>query len=178
MTTVAETCPMVDPGGRSDASEAPPAPGLGTLDGRRLAVLDIAKVGSDAFVDQVDSTLRAHAAAVEIERGIAPPSRGMPEDELAAISVGCDGAVLALADCGTCSSWTLLDAIELNRRGCRAVLVTTEALRPTIDALAGRLGMSALPVVEVALPNREQTRDEVTATALAAGPQIVDALLR
>ena len=172
-----ETCPIVDPAGQSDAREAPPAPGLGRLAGRRLAVLDIAKVGSEVFVDQVETTLRGCADSLDIERGIAPPSRGMSEDQLAAIAERCDGAVLALADCGTCSSWTLLDAIELNRRGCRAVLVTTEPLRPTIDALAGRLGMSSLPVVEVALPNREQTSDEVTATALAAGPQLVEALV-
>ena len=178
MTAVVESCPMVDPGGQTDAEETTPAPGLGDLAGRRVAVLDIAKVGSDAFVDQVDATLREHCGSVEIERGIAPPSRGMAQAQLEAIAEGCDGAVLALADCGTCSSWTLLDAIELNRLGCRAVLVITEPLRPTIDALGGRLGMSGLPVVEVALPNREQTREAVTATARGAGADIVDALLR
>ena len=101
----------------------------------------------------------------------------MTEAELAGVAERCDGAVLALADCGTCSSWTLFDAIELHRRGCRAVLVTTHALRPTVDALAERLGLPELPVVEVQEPNREQTSERIAVTARAAAPAIATALM-
>jgi hypothetical protein len=84
--------------------------------------------------------------------------------------------VLALADCGTCTSWTLWDAVELNRRGVRTVLVSTDALRPTVAALAPRLGLADLPLVTVATPNRDHGEEEIRATAAAAGQAIAEAL--
>jgi hypothetical protein len=176
MNEIAETCPIIDPAGPATAAVIPVAPGLATLAGRRVAVLDIAKIRSDAFVDQVEAGLREHESSLEIERSVAPPSRRLPDDEVANLAGHCDGAVLAVADCGTCSSWTLFDAIELHRHGCRAVLVISEELRPTIDALAGRLGMDDLPLVEVPLPNRDQTRADIAAAAEAATPAILAAL--
>jgi 3-dehydroquinate dehydratase len=71
----------------------------------------------------------------------------------------------------------MFDAIELHRHGCRAVLVTTGALRPTVVALAGRLGMADLPVVEVDQPNRDQSIEEITATASGAMPAVVGQLV-
>ena len=170
-----ETCTIVAPVGRQGRDAIPPAAGLRSLRGRRLTVLDISKVRSDTFADAVERALSEHDPAV-VERGIAPPSQRLSDEELATVAERVDGAVLALADCGTCTSWTLFDAVELHRRGCRAVLVTTEALRPTVDALAPRLGLDDLPVVEVPLPNREQTAEEIAQTAAAAGPAIVAAL--
>jgi len=170
-----ETCTIVLPVGRQGREPVDAVGGLRSVEGRTLAVLDISKVRSDAFADAVAEALR-DAGAGDVERGIAPPSQRLGDAELSAIANRNEGAVLALADCGTCTSWTLYDAVELHRRGCRAVLVTTEALRPTVGALAPRLGLADLPIVAVGLPNREQDTDEVRATAAAAGPAILAAL--
>ncbi len=175
--TETETCAIVAPVGRQGRESVAAAPGLGSIESRRIAVLDISKVRSDTFADAVERAVQAEGAA-EVERGIAPPSQRLDDDTVRGLAERNDGAVLALADCGTCTSWTLFDAVELHRQGCRAVLVTTEALRPMVDALAPRLGLADLPVVEVALPNREQTTEEIQATAEAAGPAIVASLSR
>lgn len=168
-------CPVVLPVGRQGRDAVQPVPPLASLDEASILVLDISKVRSDVFADAIQAGLHA-AGCAAVERGIAPPSQRLADDELAAMGSAHDGAVLALADCGTCTSWTMFDAIELHRNGCRTVLVTTRALRATVDALAPRLGMADLPVVEVALPNREQTPDEIARTASAAVPAIVAAL--
>ncbi len=173
--TMTESCTIISPVNRQGRKAVTPASGLGSLRGRRLAVLDISKVRSDAFADALENALRAEEPST-VERDTAPPSQRISDDELVSLAERTDGAVLALADCGTCTSWTLFDAIELHRRGCRAVLVTTEALRPTVDALAPRLGLADLPVVEVPLPNREQTSEEIRETATAAAPAVVAAL--
>jgi hypothetical protein len=176
MTTAeTEACPVVQPVGHQGRESVPPADGLGSVASRPIAVLDISKVRSDTFADAVERAVR-DAGAASVERGIAPPSQRLSDDDLRELAGRNDGAVLALADCGTCTSWTMFDAVELHRHGCRAVLVTTEALRPMVDALAPRLGLAELPIVEVALPNREQTADEIRSTAEAAGPAIVQAL--
>lgn len=174
-TETIESCTIIDPVGQQGREPVAVVDALESLQGARVAVLDISKVRSDAFADVVQSSLRDHGALTEL--GIAPPSQRLSDDELSAIGTRCDAAVLALADCGTCTSWTMFDAIELHRHGCRAVLVTTSALRPTVVALAGRLGMSELPVVEVDQPNRDQSVEEITATATAAMPAVVDQLL-
>ncbi len=169
-------CPVVLPVGRQGRDEvAPIAPLAAGVAGASLTVLDISKVRSDVFADALEAGLRA-AGCDSVDRGVAPPSQRLDEQDLADIGSSHDGAVLALADCGTCTSWTMFDAIELHRHGCRAVLVTTRALRPTVDALAPRLGMASLPVVEVELPNREQTADEIRATAAAVVPAVIAAL--
>ncbi len=169
-----ESCPIIDPVGRQGRDAVPVVAALEALSGSRVAVLDISKVRSDAFADTVEQVLRDQGATTE--RGIAPPSQRLSDAELSDIGSRCDAAVLALADCGTCTSWTMFDAIELHRNGCRAVLVTTSALRPTVEAMAGRLGMADLPVVEVAQPNRDQTLEEINATASGVMPAVVGQL--
>lgn len=176
MSTATDACPVIDPVGQQGREPVPPVPPLPSLERCRVALLDITKVRSEVFVDQIETDLRS-AGVLEIERGIAPPSQRLPDTLLREIGSRCDAAVLALADCGTCTSWTLFDAIELHRHGCRAVLVTTTPLLPTVRALAGRLGMDDLPVVSVDTPNREQTPDEIIATAAKAAPSIVAALV-
>jgi len=169
-----EVCPVIDPAAHDDAEPVAVGAPLGELSGRRLRVLDITKVRSDVFAAEVARGLEAAGASVEM--GIALPAQRMSDAELDAVAGSADAAVLALADCGTCTSWTLWDAIELNRRGVRAVLVSTDALRPTVAVLARRLGLPELPLVTVALPNRDQAEPEIRATAAAAGPAIAAAL--
>lgn len=168
------TCEIVDPAageGRDPVAEVGP---LGGLRGRRIAVLDVTKVRSEAFAARLARALEAEGA--EVERGIVLPAQRASDAELAELGRRCDGAVLALADCGTCTSWTMFDAIELHRHGCRAVMVTTSALLPTVAALAGRLGMAGLPVVEVSRPNRDQTVEEIDRTATLVAPAVAAAL--
>jgi hypothetical protein len=169
-----DVCTIVDPVAHEGAERIAAAPPLGVLAGRRLRVLDITKVRSDAFAAEVVRGLTAAGASVET--GIALPAQRMSDADLDGVAAGADGAVLALADCGTCTSWTLWDAIQLHRRGVRAVLVSTDALRPTVAALSRRLGLEDLPVVTVPLPNRDQSYDEIAATAAAAIPAIARAL--
>lgn len=173
----AEACSIVLPVGRQGLDPVAVVSPLQALVGRRLAVIDISKVRSDLFADELTSALKA-GGAFAVDRFVAPPSQRMRADELQTVGVDHDGAVLALADCGTCTSWTLFDAIELHRHGCRAVVVTTHDLRPMVAALAPRLGMADLPVVSVALANREQQGDGVRATARAVVPDVVAALTR
>jgi hypothetical protein len=173
--SAADVCPVVvDPAAHESAEPAVPGAPLGTLSGRRVRVLDITKVRSDVFAAEVARGLREAGAAVET--GIALPAQRMSDAELDAVAAESDGAVLALADCGTCTSWTLWDAVELNRRGVRTVLVSTDALRPTVAALAPRLGLADLPLVTVATPNRDHGEEEIRATAAAAGQAIAEAL--
>ena len=173
--TEGDTCTIVAPVGHQGRDPVDLVGGLGSLESRPIAVLDISKVRSDVFVDAVERCIR-EAGTESVERGVALASKRMDEDEVRGLAERNDGAVLALADCGTCTSATLYDAVELHRNGCRAVLVTTEALRATVDALAPRLGLADLPVVEVELPNREQTAEEIADTATAAGPAVLAAL--
>ncbi len=174
-TEMLASCTIVNPVGEQGRDQVAVVDALESLRGARVAVLDISKVRSDAFADVVQAALDDQGALTE--RGIAPPSQRLSDEELSVIGTRCDAAVLALADCGTCTSWTMFDAIELHRHGCRAVLVTTGALRPTVVALAGRLGMADLPVVEVDQPNRDQSIEEITATASGAMPAVVGQLV-
>jgi hypothetical protein len=166
---------VVDPVAHEGRDPVPVVPPLGDLAGKRVVVLDITKVRSEAFAAEVRRRL-AQAVGAEVDSGVVMPAQRMSDEELERVAGSCDGAVLTLADCGTCTTWTAWDAIELHRRGCRAVLVTTEALRPMLGALVGRLGMADLPLVAVPQPNRDQTVEEIAATAAAAVPAIVRAL--
>jgi hypothetical protein len=170
-----DACSIVMPVGRQGLPAVPVAGPLSGLTGRRLAVIDITKVRSEVFAEELAQALRG-AGAATVDRYLAAPSQRMGAEELHMVGTECDGAVLALADCGTCTSWTLHDAIELHRLGCRAVVVTTHDLRPMVAALAPRLGMAALPVVSVPLANREHQADGIRATARAVAGDVIDAL--
>jgi hypothetical protein len=88
---------LLDPTGERVPVERPRADRLETLEGRRVALLDISKPRGDVFLDRLESLLRGRG--VEVERFRKPTyTKPAPADLRQQIRLQCEAVIEALAD--------------------------------------------------------------------------------
>lgn len=92
-----EPAPLIDPTNEASPAGWRPASRPPSLDGRRIALLDISKPRSDRFLDGLQPLLEARGA--RIERFRKPTfTRVAPPDIRREIAARCDLVIAALAD--------------------------------------------------------------------------------
>lgn len=76
----------------------PPPARLATLDGKRIALLDISKPGGSIFLDRLEALLRERTGAAEVARFMKPTfTKPAPEPLLAQLA-RYDAVIESLAD--------------------------------------------------------------------------------
>jgi hypothetical protein len=106
---------------------------------------------------------------------VVKPSVAVPPwpDQWERVTAEATVAVTGFGGCGSCSTRSMRDALDLEAAGIPAVCVVHEALVPAVRALCRLLGAGDYPFVEVGYPlNPTAMWDEDEASALAA--QILD----
>lgn len=139
-----------------------------------VALLDIGKLRGDEFIDRLEALLA--------ERGIATRrfrkptnTRTAPVGTLQEIAACCGAVVIALSDCGSCTSCATHDLDDLDRRGIPGVSVITEAFADPFATQCRAIGFDGASVV-VPHPVQNRTTAELHAMAEAALPRILEAL--
>ena len=102
---------------------------------------------------------------------VVKPSVAVPPwpDQWEQITAGATVAVTGFGGCGSCSTRSMRDALDLEAAGIPAVCIVHEALVPAVQALCRLLGAADYPFVTVGYPlNPTAMWDEDEASALAA----------
>jgi hypothetical protein len=142
-------------GRRPFALAPPPA----TLSGVRLAVLDNGKPNAVEVMTFLADALAARAGArrtAVVKKGPAglTANAAIPcaPDSFARVLDEADVVVTGTADCGSCTAYSVGDAIELEKAGRPTLVVTTTRFRPIAEALAASLGLPALRLLSLPHP--------------------------
>lgn len=166
---------FLDPSGRTDTNIAPTAPRLAGVKGMRLALLDNGKTNAEKYLNMIGDLLTQRYGVGSIKMfHKAALSKPAPEETLAAIVAESDFAVTGIGDCGSCSTNSVHDGVELERLGIPAVAVCTEAFRLGLDVLTNMRGMPDYRYAIVPHPLGVLFEDELFQRALLAAPQIVE----
>ena len=124
------------------------APSPSSLAGLRIAVLDNGKPNAAVVMTRVAETLAARVGA----RVTLVTKKG-PEGKSANAAIPCapdifekivkeaDLVITGAADCGSCTAYSVVDAIELEKAGKPAVVVTTTKFRPIAETLSEQFGL-------------------------------------
>ncbi|MCU0983461.1 MAG: hypothetical protein MUC89_00775 [Acetobacteraceae bacterium] len=163
-----------DPTAETSGALRPPVPAPASLDGLTVALLDIGKMRGDEFIDRLEALLAARGIAT---RRFRKPTntRTAPDTLLQDIATTAGAVVIALSDCGSCTSCSTHDLNDLDRRGIPGVNVITEAfVSPFADQCAA-IGFAGASVV-VPHPVQNRTTAELHAMAEAAVPAVLAAL--
>ena len=117
------------PDGEPGAAPATLAPGRAVLSGARIGVLDNGKPNAGLLLTRVGEQLAARTGAgltLVTEKGpganAATPCTAAVMDRLVA---ECDVVLTGSADCGSCTSWSVHDTIQLEQLGRPTVVATT-----------------------------------------------------
>jgi hypothetical protein len=120
--------PTADRSGRNrdQASEiaANPAPSTGTA--TRVILLSNSKPNVDNLFRGIAEGLNARGVAdIRVfDKGSAPVS--ISSEVLDEVTSNCDLFVTAMADCGSCTSWSVHDSIAVETGGTPAIVITTD----------------------------------------------------
>jgi hypothetical protein len=128
-----------DPTAESASAMRPRRAPLASLEGKTVALMDIGKMRGDEFIDRLESLCR--------ERGITTRrykkptnTRTAPLELLQQMADECQAVVIALSDCGSCTSCSTHDLVDLDRRGLPGVSVLTEEFRGAFASQCSAIG--------------------------------------
>lgn len=169
---------LMNPNGALKVTTAKVAPRLKNLKGVRLGLLDNGKTNADKFLTMVGEILvgKHGIGQVRMFRKDAL-SKPAPREVLDALVKDSDFGVTGIGDCGSCSTNSVHDGIEIEKMGVPAIAVCTEAFLPGLDALTRMRGMPDYKFAVVPHPLGVLFDDELRGRAELAAEQIVQIVL-
>jgi hypothetical protein len=167
---------VLDPTVTRDDDDASPGPDAGVLAGKRVGIrVDQIWRAWDWISELWADKLRAAGASVSFWRscGRSGEEGERMDRELKAWLKTLDVAIVGLANCGSCTGWTIRDAITAANAGLPTTAIATANFETFAHTIARRGGRSGLRVHVLPYPLNERERNEV----MAVGEGHFDALL-
>ncbi len=144
---------------------------LQDFSGRTIALMDIGKMRGEEFIDRLEQLCSDRG--ISTRRYKKPTNtRVAPPDMIDDITGTCDAVIIALSDCGSCTSCSTHDLNDLDRNGLTGVSVLTEEFRNAFESQKSAIGLDAASVY-VPHPMQNRTTEELHAFAEAALSQIL-----
>lgn len=157
------TVMLRDPTAETASTLRPRRAPLPSLDGLCVGLLDIGKMRGDEFIDRMETLLRARGIAT---RRYKKPTntRVAPTEIIHAIALECHAVVIALSDCGSCTSCSTHDMAALDDRGIPGVSIITEEFADAFEVQRRAIGFDGAAVF-VPHPMQNRTRAELESFA-------------
>ena len=143
---------ILSPEGKVGPQPASLAPAPELLTGRRIGVLQNGKPNADVLLgrlaERVGERTGASVAVTESKNAAVACADQVLERLTKEVQVVLTGS----ADCGSCTSWSVHDSVQLESSGVPTVVVTTTKFRALTDQVARSLGRPDLRILEVDHP--------------------------
>lgn len=121
----------------------------------RITYFDNTKPNADVILNYIQENLD-----IEPIESTKPAGAPASEDELKVSKKG-DVVILALGDCGSCTTWVVLDAIRLEKEGKPTICICTYKFAAYAHSLAKAQGAKNLRIIEIEHPIAGLKDDEV-----------------
>jgi hypothetical protein len=147
---------------------------LETVSGKTIALMDIGKMRGDEFIDRLEQLCAERR--IKTRRYKKPTNtRVAPREMIRDIAENCDAVIIALSDCGSCTSCSTHDLNDLDKKGLAGVSVLTTEFRQAFDSQKGSIGLDAAAVY-VPHPLQNKTTAELHQWAEVAIDEILRAI--
>ena len=141
---------------------------------KAVALMDIGKMRGDEFIDRIEQLCK--------ERGISTlrykkptNTRVAPREMIREIAENCDAVIIALSDCGSCTSCSTHDLNDLDKKGLAGVSVLTTEFEQAFESQKQAIGIDAAAVY-VPHPLQNKTTAELHVWADEAIDKILAAI--
>jgi hypothetical protein len=123
------------------------------LGGLQIGVLNNQKPNAQPLLANVVEGLQRGYDVGKAQWNLKPPNLPTLEEELAALEKGPVQLILvASADCGSCTSWCVHDAVVLEKRGKPVMVLATESFLKMARAEAAAYGVPDLRIIPIPHP--------------------------
>ncbi len=134
----------------------------------RVSMVDNTKPGADIILKVLSESLGNRKL-----QWLHKPAGAPATDFQIQKAASADLAILALGDCGSCTSWVVLDAIRLEERGIPTISLCSDHFAPFARELAKSHGLSDLRILEVKHPIAGLSVEEVKEKASRIVPSFL-----
>ncbi len=149
-----------------------------SLEGLTLGLLGNRKRNADLLLEEVGSMLKIDYGVKSVVSSAKSSSSRLAQTVLLEDLVNdCDVAIAGVGDCGSSASFSICDALELERRGMPAAALVTDALATNASATAEVRGAPEFVFATVPHPIASLLPSEVRAVAEAVTTRIAQILL-
>lgn len=163
-----------DPGAETGSSLRPRREPLESLADKTVALLDIGKMRGDEYIDRLERLFN-DAGVATIREKKPTNTRVAPAEIIQRIVTKAHAVVIALSDCGSCTSCSTHDLATLDGLGLPGVNVITEEFMEAFEVQRTSIGFDGVRVV-VPHPMQNRTRTELEALADKSFSNIVAAI--
>jgi hypothetical protein len=125
---------------------------LSTVGDARIGLFSNTKKNADHFLREVGERLEADHAAEVSEVVYKDVATSAADEAVYEELREYDAVLIAYGDCGSCSSWTMHDAFQLEEAGVPTVVFCTEEFTTLCQYEAENQGVPGLPIVEIEHP--------------------------
>lgn len=127
----------------------------------KVSLVDNTKPGADIILKVLSESLGNREFLC-----VKKPAGAPATEEQIKKAASSDVAILALGDCGSCTSWVVLDAIRLEEEGTPTISICSDYFAPFARNLAESHGLKCLRILEIKHPIAGLESDEVEEKAL------------
>jgi hypothetical protein len=121
-----------------------------------ISLLDNTKPGAEVILGFLKENL-GNKKFIDVNKPAGAPAT----TEQLEMGVTADIAILALGDCGSCSSWVILDAIRLEKMGTPTISICSDRFSEFAHELAKSHGAEDLRILSVKHPIAGLSTDEI-----------------
>jgi hypothetical protein len=154
------------------------APGLEDLTGAPVGLVDNGKWNAAALLTAVRTLLAERfGTAAGPMAAKQHYNRDLTEDERAELAAGSQVALAAIGDCGSCTSYTVRDALVLEELRVPTVALVTEPFLPLARGLATTMGTPEIRIVAIPHPLYGIAEEELATRVAGAVSKVAAALM-
>jgi hypothetical protein len=159
---------VLDPQVAEYVTPVAPSARIVTLKGARIGFVDNSKLNAEQFIEQVAAKLEAeYGVEVLVKIRKHAPKDHLKQDDLDRLSQ-CNAVIQCFGDCGTSTSITVADGVDLEMQGVPTATVISTAFSRAARAQALGRGVPDLPIVEIPHPMHTATAAQVAERAANA----------
>ncbi|MCK9151994.1 UGSC family (seleno)protein [Methanobacterium alcaliphilum] len=134
---------------------------------RAISLFDNTKPGADVILETIASKLN-NLKIINSEKPAGAPAS---KYQLKKATEG-DVSILALGDCGSCTTWVILDAIRLEKKGIPTISICSDKFSSFARNLAQAHGAKDLRIIEISHPLSGKKAEEVEEKTFKIIPEL------
>ena len=121
----------------------------------KISYFDNTKPNADTILAAIAESLNINGKNVE------KPAGASATDEQLKDAANADLSIIAVGDCGSCSTWVILDAIRLEKEGTPTISICSDNFMDYAKSLAKSYGADDLRIVRIKHPISGQKEEDV-----------------
>ena len=121
----------------------------------KISYFDNTKPNADVILAAVAESLNIQGKKVEKPAGAHATKEQLKD------AADADLSIIAVGDCGSCSTWVILDAIRLEKEGTPTISICSDNFMDYARSLAKSYGADDLRIVEIKHPISGQKEEDV-----------------